>query len=78
MSHEDPFEVIKFACYLPSIYGKNLTVKYGKVHDYLGMHLDHSEEVTAKVPMIKYAKKVLKAFPEEIKAISVTLSVHVE
>ena len=36
VSHRDPFEITKFAEYLFSVYGKKLTVKRGKVHDYLG------------------------------------------
>ena len=34
VSHKDPQEVIKFAEYLCTVYGKKLTVKHrGKVHD---------------------------------------------
>ena len=36
VSHKDPFEITKFTAYLSSIYGKKLSVKRGKVHDYLG------------------------------------------
>jgi len=39
VSHKDPFEITKFATYLSSIYGKKLSVKRGKVHDYLGKDL---------------------------------------
>ena len=41
VSHKDPFEITKFTHYLSLQYGKKLTVKCGKVHDYLGMDLDY-------------------------------------
>ena len=40
VSHKDSFEITKFACWLSEIYGEDLTVHRGKVHDYLGMDLD--------------------------------------
>ena len=44
VSHKDPFKITKFATYLLSIYGKKLSVKRGKVHNYLGIDLDYSEK----------------------------------
>ena len=37
--HKNTVDVIKFACYLQSIYGDNLTIKCGNVHDYLWIDL---------------------------------------
>ena len=54
VSHKDPFEITKFAHYLSLQYGKKLTVKRGKVHEYLGMDLDYSRKGAVKVSMIKY------------------------
>jgi len=51
---------------LSSIYGDKLSVKRGKVHDYLGMDLDYSERGSVKVSMIKYTVKVLRGFPENV------------
>ena len=42
VSHNDPFEVTKFATYLSIMYGKKLIFQRGKVHDYIGMDLDYS------------------------------------
>ena len=74
VSHENLFEVTKFACYLQSIYGENLTVKRGKVHNYLGMDLDFSENGSIKVLMIKYVGKILWAFHDSLKSSSATPS----
>ena len=66
VSHQSPFEITKFSTYLSSIYGVKLTVKRGKVHDYLGMDLDFSQKGTLKVSMIPYTGKVIQEFPEKI------------
>ena len=66
VSHKDLFEITKFATYLSSIYGPKLSVKRGKVHDYLGMDLDYTEEGSVKVSMVRYTGKVLRDFPERI------------
>ena len=58
VSHKDPFEITKFAHYLSLQYGKKLTVKLGKVHEYLGMDLDYSRKGAVKVGMIKYLQNV--------------------
>ena len=42
VSHEDPFEITKFAHFLSKIYRQKLVVHRGKYHDYLGMDLDYS------------------------------------
>ena len=43
------------------MYGEKLTIKHGKLHGYLGMDPDYSEEQTVKVSMIKYVGKITKA-----------------
>ena len=63
VSHKDPYQITKFSSYLSRIYGKKLEVKTGKVHYYIGMGLDCSEEVSVKVSMIKYTCKILRSFP---------------
>ena len=66
VSHKDPFEINKFPHYLSLQNGKKLTVKLGKVHEYLGMNLDYSRKGAVKVSMIKYLQKVEDEFPMEI------------
>ena len=66
LSHKNPIEITKCATYLASIYGEKLSVKRGKVHDYLDMYLNYSEKGSAKVSMIKYTGKVLRGFPEKV------------
>ena len=66
VSHKDPFEITRFATYLSSIYGKKLSVKRGKVHDYLGMDLDYTKKGSVKVSMVRYTGKVLRGFPEKV------------
>merc|ERR1711933_326410 len=59
VSHKDPQEITKFADYLSGIYGEKLTVKRGKVHDYLGCDYDFSTAGAVKISMIKYTRKTL-------------------
>ena len=66
VSHKDPYQITKFASYISSIYGEKLTVKWNKVHDFLGMDLYYSEEESVKVYIIKYTVKILRAFSENI------------
>ena len=49
-----------------------MTVHRGKLHEYLGMDLDFSTPKVLKIGMIKYIKKVLEEFPEEIKSVAAT------
>ena len=60
------YDFTKFATYLSSIYGKKLSVKRGKVHDYLGMDLDYTKKRSVKVSMVRYTGKVLRGFPEKV------------
>jgi hypothetical protein len=69
--HIDPFQIIKFAAYLASIYGNGLLVHCGPIHDYLGMDLNFSQHWDsqpgiAQISMINYTKKVLKDFSDAI------------
>ena len=63
VSHKDPFEVTRFAHYLSKIYGPKLTVKRGKVHDYLGMNLDFRDNGKVKISMIPYLQRILDELP---------------
>ena len=60
VSHKEPYHITNFAIYLSSIYGDKLTVKCGRVYDYLGIDLHYSEEVSVKVYIIKYTGNILR------------------
>jgi hypothetical protein len=66
MSHKDPKEVSIVIAWLKSIYGDNMHVSRGLVHDYLGMTLDYATKGEVKVTMVDYLKGVLNDFPEVI------------
>ena len=70
VSHKDPKKVTKFVLYMAKTYGPNIMVSRGETHDYLGMDLDFSTKGAAKVSMIKYLKKIIVDFPEEVKGTS--------
>ena len=66
ISHVDADEVTKVIDWLKGIYGDNMRVSRGKVHDYLGMILDFSQKGECRVTMIDYIKQILEEFPEEV------------
>ena len=59
VSHVYLFKIMKFSIYLSNIYGV-LSVHQGKVHNYLGMDIDYSDNVKVKFAMVKYLNNVLK------------------
>ena len=71
-SHKKSFVNTLFATWLGTIYGKKLTVKRGKIHDYLGMDLDWSVPGKVTISMIKYVYKILEEFVEVIKKTAAT------
>ena len=73
MSHKSEFGITRFADYLISIYG-GLARSRGKVHDYLGMNIDFSENGKLQVSMITYLINVVKEFPEELVAAALSPS----
>ena len=46
--HKDPLKTTKFAHYLYLQYAEKLTVKIGKIHNYLGMDLYYSTKGGSK------------------------------
>ena len=66
VSHKDPFEITLFAHYLSTKYGEHLSMKFGQVHDHIGMDLDYSTKREVKIGMIKYLQKVEDEFTEPI------------
>ena len=76
ISHMESDEVTTCIEHFRKIYGNRMTVHCGKVHTYLGMDLDFSSPKVLKIGMIKYIKKILKEFPEEIKSVAATPAVE--
>jgi hypothetical protein len=72
MSHVDEKEVSKLIIWLKSIYGEDMRVLRGRVHDYLGMTLDFTNKGEVKVTMIDYLKGVINDFPEIITGTAIT------
>ena len=68
VSHVDPKEITLFAiCMSKKLGGKlPLTVRRGKVHDFLGMDMDWSDKGKVKCSQIKYLAQVIRDFPERI------------
>ena len=67
-SHVNPKVNDKFASWLEKMYGKYKAVEptRGKVHDYLGMIVDFSEDEVVKINMVKYVENMIRDFPSEI------------
>jgi hypothetical protein len=72
MSHVSHDKIMKIVQEIKNIYGENLTVNVGKVHDYLGMTFDFSFTKEVKVNMWDYLRKVIKEFPEDITGVCAT------
>jgi hypothetical protein len=72
MSHDEEEVVTQMITWLKSIYGEDMRVSRGRVHDYRGMTLDFTKKGEVKVTMIDYLKKVISDFPEEITGTAVT------
>jgi hypothetical protein len=66
ISHKDTKEVSKVIAWLKSIYGDNMHMSRGLVHDYLGMTLDYATKGEVKVTMVDYLKGLLDDFQEVI------------
>ncbi|KAL3810038.1 hypothetical protein ACHAXA_000207 [Cyclostephanos tholiformis] len=69
VSHIDSGEITKFGDWLSNTYGVSVAAHRGKVHDYLGMIFDFSQEGKVVVNMVEYIKNIIADFPEEITAI---------
>ena len=65
ISHKDSVVVNEVIASLSDEYGKveEMTVRRGKIHDYLGMTLDFSEEGKFIVNMKEYITEIPSEFP---------------
>ena len=66
ISHASNDAISQFLRALKDIYGDDLAENTGKVHHYLGMIFDFSNQDNVKINMTKYLTKVIVDFPEEI------------
>jgi hypothetical protein len=74
MSHVDPKVATAILDLLDAKHGQEivggkrapLTINRGRIHDYLGMTLDHSEPGYVKLDMRACAKKTLAEMPEDM------------
>ena len=69
ISHDSDGVVKQIIADLDSEFGKisPLTVHIGKVHDYLGMTIDYSENGRAKFSMFDYLEDIIKNLPADLR-----------
>ena len=74
ISHKDSAVVDKVIASLSDKYGKvgEMTVKRGKIHEYLGMILDFSEESKFIVNIEEYIDEILIGLPEDMNGVATT------
>ena len=69
-SHVDPKVIDGFIKWLKDKYEDKeiglLKATHGKIHNYLGMNLDYTEEGIVKIDMIDYVKAMVKDFPVDL------------
>jgi hypothetical protein len=65
MSHEEENEITRMITWQKSIYGADMRVSRGRIHDYLGITSDFTKKGEVKVTMIDYLKGLINDFPEE-------------
>ena len=68
VSHVDPKQVTDFLKELSKIYGQTdpLTIRRGKIHDYLGMTIDFSIDLQVMVTMYDYIMKLIAKLPKDM------------
>jgi hypothetical protein len=68
ISHKDPARVTEFLRKLQDIYGQTdpLTIRRGKVHEYLGMTIDFTKDGEAMITMYDYIKKLIDKLPADM------------
>ena len=74
ISYVDPAVVTQVISQLEKEFGKEapLTIRRGKVHDYLGMTLDYSVHGKVRFRMSDYIKDMLTDLPEDMEGLSAT------
>ena len=74
ISHVDKDVVTEYITKLQERYGKEapLTIRRGKIHDYLGMVLDYSKTGKVRIDMLQYIEALLESLPSEYNGDAVT------
>ena len=74
ISHKDSAMVNEVIASLSNEYGKvgEMRVKRGKIHEYLGMTLDFSEESKFIINMEEYTDNILIGLPEDMNGVTTT------
>ena len=74
LSHVNSNVVTKFIKKLEERYGKEapLTIRRGKIHEYLGMTLDYTSKGKVKIDMRQYLKSILEDLPTDYDGSAVT------
>jgi hypothetical protein len=75
ISHADKNVIIQLVKDLNGVFGQDgteLAASYGKVHEYLGMTIDYSEENLVKFTMYDYLEDILAESPDNMKGETVT------
>jgi hypothetical protein len=69
-SHKDKRVNDQFDKWLQTKYGEHrkVTTHRGKIHEYLRMELDYTEDGIVKIGMIKYVENMLKEFPGKLRS----------
>ena len=71
ISHENPKAETRVGNYLEDIYGR-ITIRRGKLNEYLGMTFDFSNPGEVMVSMLWYVQDMIKNFPEVLGAAAAT------
>jgi hypothetical protein len=75
ISHMDESVIKNMVKDLNGVFGQDgtlLEASYGKIHEYLGMTIDYSEENVVKFTMYDYLKDILAESPDDMKGMAVT------
>ena len=72
VSHKEEIAIDAFVLNICKIFGNGTNFSIGKLHKYLGMDMDWSQDGTMIVSMIKYLKKIIDDSPEVIHSPSAT------
>ena len=70
ISHKSPIVVTEFIDWIKRMYGKigKVKVTRGKIHEYLGMKLDYSQDGKFIVDMVDYITKMVEEYYEDQKS----------
>ena len=72
VSHKEESAIGAFVLNICKVFGNGNKFNRVKLHYYLGMDMDWSQDGTMIVSMIKYLQKIIDDFPEIIRSTSAT------